>query len=85
MANKQDGPATISAAQAESAFDDFYLEQLTREFADDLDKIRSAPDFKNSSVEVLIEALKQGRACFAESDRLNVGRSRLERGSASEG
>lgn len=66
---------TISskATDPEQAFDDFYLKQATKEFANDLDKLRSAGDFKEGSVPVLIAALKQGRACFTAEERTRVG------------
>lgn len=38
-------------------------------FADDLEKLRSAPDFKDSSVPILVKALKQGSALFDEKQR----------------
>jgi len=64
-----------SDADAEEAFTAFYLRQLTSEFAEDLVKIRSASDFKDSSVPLLVEALKQGRTCFGRDERLAIGRA----------
>jgi len=44
------------------------------EFSDDLDKLRSTSDFKGqSSVELLVGALKQGGACFSKDERSRVG------------
>ena len=60
---------------AEDAFTSFYLRQMTTEFAEDLDKIRSAGDFDNKSISMLVAALQQGRSCFAKDERLSVGRS----------
>ncbi|TKA27892.1 hypothetical protein B0A50_03957 [Salinomyces thailandicus] len=60
----------------EQAFQAFYLRQATREFANDLDKLRSASDFKaagGSSVTLLIEALKQGSTCFGKEERERIG------------
>ena len=59
----------------EQAFEDFYLTQATKEFANDLDKLRSAGDFKDSSVPILIDALKQGKACFSKTEREKIGRA----------
>ncbi|KAI7346229.1 hypothetical protein KC354_g14337 [Hortaea werneckii] len=57
----------------DQAFEEFYLRQATKEFANDLDKLRSASDFKASSVPMLIEALKQGTVCFSREERVKVG------------
>jgi ribosome assembly protein 3 len=48
---------------------------MTTEFAEDLDKIRSAGDFNDKSLGLLIGALKQGRECFDRHDRLAVGKA----------
>ncbi|RMX95105.1 hypothetical protein D0868_11918 [Hortaea werneckii] len=57
----------------DQAFEEFYLRQATKEFANDLDKLRSASDFKASSVSMLIDALKQGTVCFSREERVKVG------------
>lgn len=63
---------------AEEAFERFYLKQATTEFADDLDKLRSAGDFRGEkSVGIIVEALKQGVACFAKEERMRVGGAAL--------
>ncbi|KAF1352341.1 ribosome-assembly protein 3-domain-containing protein [Delphinella strobiligena] len=78
--NVPDSPTTINAhtannQTAEDAFTSFYLRQMTTEFAEDLDKIRSAGDFDNKSISMLVAALQQGRSCFTKDERLSVGRS----------
>lgn len=79
LASVPDFPATTDAhtanQAAEDAFTSFYLRQMTTEFAEDLDKIRSAGDFDNESISMLVAALQQGRSCFTEDERLSVGRS----------
>ena len=50
-------------------FDAWYLRLVTDEFASDLDKLRKAPDFKESSVPILIRALKQGAELFSEEEK----------------
>ena len=67
-------PVQASKADHEQAFESFYLRQAAKEFSDDLDKLRSANDFKGqSSVELLVGALKQGGACFTKEERNRVG------------
>ena len=56
----------------EQAFEAFYLKQATKEFATDLENLRSAPDFKAGSVDILIEALRQGTACFSGEERRRI-------------
>ncbi|THW43846.1 hypothetical protein D6C89_08804 [Aureobasidium pullulans] len=65
----------VAESEAEDAFTSFYLRQMTTEFAEDLDKIRSAGDFNDKSLGLLISALKQGRKCFDRHDRLAVGKA----------
>ncbi|THZ88262.1 hypothetical protein D6C84_01075 [Aureobasidium pullulans] len=65
----------VAESEAEDAFTSFYLRQMTTEFAEDLDKIRSAGDFNDKSLGLLISALKQGRECFDRHDRLAVGKA----------
>lgn len=66
---------SITDDEAEQAFTSLYLRQLTSEFDRDLDKLRAAPDFKEQSLPLLIDALKQGRSCFDKQARLDIGRS----------
>lgn len=80
FASVPDSPTTTDAhtannQTAEDAFTSFYLRQMTTEFAEDLDKIRSAGDFDNKSITMLVAALQQGRSCFTKDERLSVGRS----------
>ena len=51
------------------SFESYYLRQITNEFADDIDKIRNAPDFTEKSVHVLVDALKQSGAHFTEEQQ----------------
>jgi ribosome assembly protein 3 len=56
-------------------FSTIYLRKIASEFADDLDKVREAPDFKASSVPMLIHALKQGETLFEAGERRRVVRA----------
>ena len=69
-----DTPAKTKVVAPEQAFQDFYLRQATLEFANDLDKLRSASDFNaKKSIGLLVDALKQGEACFSLEERVKVG------------
>ena len=56
-------------------FEALYLQQVTREFADDIDKLRKAGDFTDSSVPILVDALKQGALLFDEEERKKLMRT----------
>lgn len=53
-------------------FDAWYLRQVTAQYANDLDKVRGAADFKDASVPMLVEALKQGARAFGEEEKKAV-------------
>jgi ribosome assembly protein 3 len=42
------------------------------ELQDDLNKVRSAGDFKDSSLPMLITALKQGEAIFSKEEKTRI-------------
>ena len=51
-------------------FGSYYLQRLTAEFADDIDRLRKAPDFKGeASVEVLVAALREGEKLFTPEEK----------------
>ncbi|KAL8693989.1 MAG: hypothetical protein Q9218_001288 [Villophora microphyllina] len=56
----------------ETSFESFYLKQITAEFADDLDKLRNAPDFSEKSVPVLVDALKATARNYNEEEKAKV-------------
>ena len=53
-------------------FESYYMRRVTAEFADDIDKLRNAPDFNEQSVPVLIEALRQCSEGFSEEEKEKV-------------
>lgn len=61
-----------SGNQAQEDFGALYLRKIASEFADDLDKVREAQDFKASSVPMLIHALKQGESLFTAEEKRRV-------------
>lgn len=70
-------PTTASAPpksdkEVESDFAAYYLQRATREFAEDLDKVRGASDFKNDAVPLLVNALQQGMALFSDKERRRI-------------
>lgn len=65
-------PSKTPQEKLDADFEVFYLRQVTSEFAGDLEKLRSAPDFKDSSVPVLVRALKQGTTTFSDDEKRMV-------------
>ncbi|MCJ1477125.1 hypothetical protein MMC13_005796 [Lambiella insularis] len=59
---------------APTTFESLYLQAVTREFADDIDKVRNASDFRESSLPILIDALRQGAAIYGNDERERVMR-----------
>ena len=53
-------------------FASFYLRKITEELADELDKVRSANDFSEGSLPILIHALQQGQSIFSEEEKRRV-------------
>lgn len=49
-----------------------YLQRLTQELSEDLDKIRNADDFKADSVSFLVHALQQGVTQFPTGTQRRV-------------
>lgn len=50
--------------QDETKFSAYYLQQITHELSEDIDKVRVAEDFKSDSVSFLVHALRQGSSQF---------------------
>ncbi|KAL7782238.1 ribosome-assembly protein 3 domain-containing protein [Trichoderma afarasin] len=53
----------------QAAFSALYLQKLTQELSEDLDKIRNADDFKAESVPSLVHALQQGAKQFSSAQQ----------------
>ncbi|OPB36949.1 hypothetical protein A0O28_0060290 [Trichoderma guizhouense] len=53
----------------QAAFSALYLQKLTQELSEDLDKIRNADDFKAESVPSLVHALQQGAKQFSPAQQ----------------
>lgn len=63
---------SIPAGKIDEEFDAIYIRKITTELADDLDKVRSAQDFKANSIPMLIHALKQGESLFSGEEKRRV-------------
>lgn len=63
-------PPMTAKDKEREAFTNWYLRTLTTQYANDLDKLRTAPDFRGdkASVEVLRSALKCGVGIFYDDE-----------------
>ncbi|KAK8109113.1 hypothetical protein PG984_014914 [Apiospora sp. TS-2023a] len=68
--------------EASSEFTSFYLQQATKELAEDLDKARTADDFKGDALPMLIKALQQGTALFTPAEQKRIAPPLAKEGDA---
>lgn len=48
------------------------MQRATTEFAEDLDRVRGAGDFKGEALGILVDALKQGTTVFSPADQRRI-------------
>lgn len=65
-------PPQLSDQQVAAEFTSYYLQRVTKEYAEDLDKVRSADDFKNDAFQILVSALQQGTAMFSPDEQRRI-------------
>lgn len=70
---------------ASQEFTSYYLQRTTQEFAEDLDKVRAADDFKADSLPFLVHALQQGTALYPAADQARVVRPAAAAAAAASG
>ncbi|PNP37151.1 hypothetical protein TGAM01_v209302 [Trichoderma gamsii] len=59
----------VSNQSQQASFSALYLQRVTQELSEDLDKVRNADDFKVESVPFLVHALQQGAQQFSASQQ----------------
>lgn len=66
-------PSISNEAERSAEFTKYIMQRATVEFADDLNSIRSADDFKGAdSLPILVNALQQGTSTFTAEEQLRV-------------
>lgn len=63
---------SLTDAEVSAAFTRFYMQRVTVEFADDLDRIRGAGDFQDTTLTTLIDALQQGTSIFSIEEQRRI-------------
>lgn len=69
----------MSDAKVSAAFTKFYMQRMTTEFSEDLDRLRSADDFKDDAIPLLINALQQGTSLFTIEEQRRIVMAGVER------
>jgi len=59
-------------AQISEDFTRYYMQRATEEFAEDLNAIRTADDFQDSALPILVHALQQGTSIFSIEDKRRI-------------
>jgi len=72
-------PKELTDAEVSAAFTKFYMQRATQEFAEDLDRIRGADDFRDDALPLLINALQQGTSVFSKEEQRRVVTAGLEK------
>ncbi|EGS19427.1 uncharacterized protein CTHT_0048870 [Thermochaetoides thermophila DSM 1495] len=72
MAPPSQKSATKTDEQVAAQFTSYYLQRATKEFAEDLDRVRNADDFKNEALPILINALQQGTRMFSPEEQRRI-------------
>lgn len=63
----------MTESEISVAFAEFYLQRITNELSNDLNQLRKADDFKESSVLILVNTLQQGSSLYSiEEQRRTV-------------
>lgn len=65
-------------ADVTSAFNRYYMQRVTTELAEDLDRVRGADDFQDSAIKVLISALQDGTDVFSKREKKRVVMSGMD-------
>lgn len=68
----------MTDAQVKAAFTTYYTRQATEEFAEDIDRVRGAEDFKDDALALLVVALQQGAGMFSVEEQRRVVQAEKE-------
>lgn len=74
--NSQDQKGKDDSSVVADNFTSYYLQRATREFDEDLDRVRGADDFARGAADallpVLVRSLQQGTSMFSPADQARV-------------
>lgn len=61
-------PEELASTSDDKTFQDYYVQLMTSEFSDDLDKLRQSKDFNEKSLYLLIQSLKEGAKMYSKDE-----------------
>ncbi|KAA8910651.1 hypothetical protein TRICI_004085 [Trichomonascus ciferrii] len=61
-------PEELASTSDDKTFQDYYVQLMTSEFSDDLDKLRQSKDFNEKSLYLLIQGLKEGAKMYSKEE-----------------
>ncbi|TQS38418.1 hypothetical protein Golomagni_01075, partial [Golovinomyces magnicellulatus] len=70
--NTADESRLMTDGEISATFSKVYQHMVTTEFSSDIELLRSADDFNNTSIPVLINALQQGTSLFSVEEQRRV-------------
>lgn len=70
--NEPELPKEMTDAEVSASFSKFYRQRAAQEFAEDLDRVRGAEDFRDDLLPLLINALQQGTSVFSIEEQKRV-------------
>ncbi|KAG9244319.1 putative ribosome assembly protein 3 [Calycina marina] len=76
---KSDSPKALTSAEVSAAFTKYYLQHATQEFAENLDKVRAAEDFRDDALPLLVNALQQGTSLFTAEEQRRIVEAGMEK------
>jgi len=62
----------LTDAEVSAAFTKYYMQRATKEFSEDLDRIRASDDFRDDAIPLLINALQQGISIFSIEEQRRI-------------
>jgi ribosome assembly protein 3 len=62
----------MSDIEVSAAFTKYYRQRAAQEFAEDLDRVRAADDFKGDALPLLVKALEQGTSVFSIEEQRRI-------------
>lgn len=65
-------PGEMTDADVSAAFTKYYMQRATQEFAEDLDQLRGADDFRDDALPLLVNALQQGASLFSIEEQRRI-------------
>ena len=62
----------MTDVEVSTAFTKYYMQRATKEFSEDLDRIRASDDFRDDAIPLLINALQQGTSIFSIEEQRRI-------------